>query len=467
MFSATIYADRRRRLLEAMRLRGSSDGLVLFLAHSESPINYANNCYPFRQDSNWLYFLGLTEPDMAALVDLSDGSTTVFGEELSMDELVWTGPRPSLAELADRAGATRGLPSAKAVDPLSRAAALGLPVYVPPFCRAETEARATSLLAEAGLQGRRADPFPLLASIVALREIKEEFEVRELEKAVEASVDMHSSLLSALRPGWTEARAAQFVAERAAARGCSMSFAPIATLRGEILHSQSRSGVCGKDDSFLLDAGAETPEGYAGDLTTSFPVGGGFGPRKAELYSLLLQVFGAATEAIAPEVPFLEVHRAASLRLASGLVDLGLMRGDAAEIVEAGAHALFFPHGLGHMIGLDVHDMEGLGEDLVGYGGLRRSEQFGLKSLRLAKPLKAGMVHSVEPGIYFIPGLIERWKIEGKFAEFIDYAEVARWEGCGGMRIEEDWLVLPAGGRRLGPELDKSLAAIEAARRVA
>ncbi|MCX7027785.1 MAG: M24 family metallopeptidase [Spirochaetes bacterium] len=285
-----------------------------------------------------------------------------------------------------------------------------------------------------------------------------------MERGVEVSFEMHTSLLSSLRPGWTEAQAADFVAQKAAERGCSLSFATIATVRGEILHNHGREAICGKDDSFLLDAGAETPTGYAGDLSTTFPVGKRFEPRKAALYAVLLRMFKAATEQLAPGRPFLEAHLAAAFALALGFKDLGLMRGQPEDAVASGACALFFPHGLGHMIGLDVHDMEGLGEDAVGYGGKPRSTQFGLKSLRLAKALKPGMVHSVEPGIYFIPGLIDRWEAEAKFLDFIDYAALEKWRGCGGMRIEEDWLVLSRGARRLGPALDKSQAALETAR---
>jgi len=243
-----------------------------------------------------------------------------------------------------------------------------------------------------------------------------------------------------------------------------LSFATIATVHGEILHNHGRGSICGREDSFLLDAGAGTPLGYAGDLTTTFPVGPRFDSRKSELYAILLSMFAAAVAGLGPGKPFLEVHLKAAGALASGLKDLGIMKGSTEDAVASGAHALFFPHGLGHMIGLDVHDMEGLGEDAVGYGGLPRSAQFGLGSLRLAKTLKPGMIHSVEPGIYFIPRLIDRWEAEARFGEFIDYGKLAAWRGCGGMRTEEDWLILPRGARRLGPILDKSEAALEAAR---
>jgi Xaa-Pro aminopeptidase len=465
MFQSSVYIERRQRLAASLRRRGIAQGSILLLAHSESPINYPANAYPFRQDSNWLYFVGLNEPDMAALIDIEDGQSILFGDEASIDELIWTGPRPSMDELAALTGMEGTAPYGEAAVRAACKAARGLPLLSPPYCRAETRARADAILRVAG---RRAEPGEmdiLVAAIVELREIKDDLEVAEIEEAVEASVDMHRSLLFSLRPGWTEAQAADFVAQRAALRGCALSFSTIATISGEILHNHGRKAICAKGDSFLLDAGAETPTGYAGDLTTSFPVGERFDPRKLELYTVLLSMFEAAVEKLGPGRPFLEVHLAASLALASGLKDLGIMKGQPEEAVAAGAHALFFPHGIGHMIGLDVHDMEGLGEDAVGYGNLKRSEQFGLRSLRLAKALKPGMVHSVEPGIYFIPGLIDRWEAEARAEDFIDYGELASWRSCGGLRIEEDWLVLQRGARRLGPALDKSAAALEAARR--
>jgi Xaa-Pro aminopeptidase len=464
MFQPAIYAERRRKLAASMRLRGESRGVILLHAHSESPINYPDNAYPFRQDSNWLYFVGLDEPDMAALIDVEDGGTLLCGDEISLDDMIWTGQRPGVGELAARSGIEEALPYGEALARVRKAAAFGLPVFAPPSCRAETRARVAAILSEAGCAAGTASAAHLIASIIELREIKDDLEVAEIERGVEVSFDMHSSLLAALRPGWTEARAADFVAQRAAARGCSLSFATIATVRGEILHNHARASVCGEDDCFLLDAGAETPLGYAGDLTTTFPVGKRFDARKAELYAVLLRMFSAAVEKLGPGRLFLEAHLAAALALASGLRDLGLLKGRPEDAVAEGAHALFFPHGIGHMIGLDVHDMEGLGEDAVGYGDLPRSGQFGLASLRLAKALRPGMVHSVEPGIYFIPGLIDRWEAEAKHNEFIDYGKLAKWRGCGGLRIEEDWLVLPRGARRLGPVLDKSVAAIEAAR---
>ncbi|MFA5852535.1 MAG: aminopeptidase P family protein [Spirochaetales bacterium] len=461
MFASAVYKKRREKLAASLRALGA-EGQVFLAAHPESPMNYPENCYPFRQDSNWLYFVGLNEPNMAAFIDVADGRAVLFGEECSVDEMIWTGPKPRLADLAALAGIDRSMSLSRAGQFLKGQAREA--ILFPPFCREEALRRAAGLIDLPVETIRDTPSAELIAAIIALREIKDEEEVAELEKAVAISVQMHKTLLAELRPGWSESEAAALVQHVAMKRGCALSFATIATVSGEVLHNHGRESICRDGDMFLLDAGAEMPSGYAGDLTTSFPVGRKFPPRRAELYTLLLDVFAQSVKRLGPGVPFLDVHKIASLTLAQGLIDLGIMRGNAEEAVMAGAHALFFPHGLGHMIGLDVHDMEGLGEDNVGYFKTKRSSQFGLRSLRLAKRLAPGMVHSVEPGIYFIPGLIDKWQSEGNNKAYIDYDELAKWRDCGGMRIEEDWLVGEKGCRRIGPALDKSLESIENAR---
>jgi Xaa-Pro aminopeptidase len=470
MFEASVYIQRRERLCSLLREKGMK-GLVLLAAHSQSPINYPSNAYPFRQDSNWLYYIGLNEPEMAVLIDIEEGRARLFADELSMDDLIWTGPRPSLAEQCQASGIEEFFP----LDSLRRTAEKKLGVsfgsrlhkalLIPPLCRRETKAWLEGLLGLSCEALESGESEALILSIIAMREIKEAREIREIEKAVEVSVEMHRSLISSLKPGWTEAEAAALVRHAAGRSGCGLSFSTIATQRGDVLHNHVSDAPCREGLVFLLDAGAELPSGYAGDLTSSFPVGETFSPRQAELYQLLLKVFHGSTAALEPYKRFREIHETASLILAEGLKALGIMKGDPAEAVAQGAHALFFPHGIGHMIGLDVHDMEGLGEDRVGYADSPRSAQFGLHSLRLAKNLKPGMVHSVEPGIYFIPGLIDKWKAEALHSPFIDYENLEAWRGCGGMRLEEDWLMTEKGPRRLGPAFDRSLEAVESARR--
>lgn len=467
MFESTVYRARRDALLRTLADAAPEGrrGIALFIGNGESPMTYPDNCYDFRQDSSWLYYFGLDLPGLAATLDLDDGSTTLYAGDPDMASLIWTGPVPAATELAAAAGADRASPPDTLAGTIATALSGGRPLrYLPPY-REETRAAIARLsgMPAAQVSGRACPD--LIRATVALRQIKEDREIAELETAVGISADMHRALLAQARPGWPEYRAAALVQSIAHDHGATLSFRTIATTRGEILHNHSRAQSMRDGGLFLLDAGASSAEYYAGDLTTTFPVNGRFSPRQADLYRILLDMMRAATSILRPGLPFLQAHLAAARTLAQGMRALGIMRGDPDEAVAAGAHALFFPHGLGHMIGLDVHDMEALGEDRVGYGeGFARSAQFGLRSLRLAKPLRPGMVHSVEPGIYFIPALIDLWKSGRRHEAFIDYAALEQWRDSGGMRNEEDWLTTGSGARRLGPAFDKSAEAIERAR---
>jgi Xaa-Pro aminopeptidase len=465
MFDAASYSARRRALIDGFRRIEPEVPALLFIGNRESPMNYRDNCYPFRQDSSFLYFFGLSDPDLAALIDLSSGEATVFGDEATLDDIVWTGPLPSLADRAAAVGVFRIAPRAAlgAAVAAVRKAAAALPAYLPPY-RAETRAELAELLGISPAAAEASASIPLIKAVVALREIKDADEVAELEKAAAASVEMHRRALSYARPGLRERDLAAELSRAAAADGGRLSFPVIAAVDGSVLHSRSSAGVLAPGGLCLVDAGAETAAGYAGDLTTTFPVSSRFSDRQKDVYRIVLDAHRAACSLIRPGRPYREVHLGAARAVAEGLRSLGILRGDVDDAVDAGAHALFFPHGVGHQIGLDVHDMESLGERWVGYDGGERSSQFGLKSLRMAKPLCAGMAVTVEPGVYFIGPLIDRWREEGRCAEFIDYRAVEAYRGFGGVRNEEDWLVTDDGGRRLGPAFDKSPGAIEALR---
>lgn len=469
MFSPDVYARRRALFLQALHRRGLDSGLFLLLGNSDVPRNYRSNCYGFRQDSSWLYFVGLSLPNLALTIDIGSGETVLYADAPDIDDIIWTGALPSPSDLGARAGLERSAPRASLRGQIELYASKGAPMYILPPYRSDQVAALTELLGAAASPSGEAlsrfiDPRVILA-VVELREIKDAGEIAEIEGAVTLTAAIHQDLLTALRAGWTEKRASDFVLSRAAARGCELSFSTIATCRGEVLHNAPTEYAAAAGDNFLLDAGAEAASGYAGDLTTSFPVGARFDARSREIYTVLHRAFEIATAALAPGLRFIDVHKTAALAIAEGLTALGIMRGDPREAVEAGAHALFFPHGLGHQIGLDVHDMEGLGEDFVGYGGeLARSEQFGLRSLRMAKTLRPGMVHSVEPGIYFIPQLAAQWRAARICAPYINYAILETWMPVRGMRIEEDWCVTERGARRLGPAFDKKIESIESVR---
>jgi Xaa-Pro aminopeptidase len=467
MFDSAVYATRRAALARALAsdpdTRGPARGAVLLLGNRESPMNYPDNCYVFRQDSSFLYFVGVSAPNLAAAIDLASGEATLYGDEATMDDIVWTGPLPSVAELAASSGIRTAKPRAALAGDLADSARRSEIRYLPPY-RADSRAEIAEIAGIPYGEVNARSSAALIAAAVGLREIKSAEEIAEIERAVALSVDMHCAAIAAARPGMLEAEVYARVAQVALASGGGLSFPVIATTRGATLHSHSRDRRLEPGDLFLLDAGAESPSGYAGDLTSTFPVGPRFDDRQRAVYELVLGMQRAAIAALGPGVNFREAHLAAAREGVVGLKELGLMRGDPDDAVATGAYAFFFPHGVGHMLGLDVHDMEDYGEDRVGYERPDRSALFGLKSLRLAKTLKSGMTFTVEPGIYFIPELYAQWSAERRHSGFIDYAAVKGWLGLGGARNEEDWTVTDSGARRLGPDFDKSVLAIEAMR---
>ena len=459
MFPVQTYIDRRARLQAQF-----SSGLLLFLGNDESPMNYAANTFHFRQDSTFLYFFGVDQPGYAAIIDLDEGRTVIFADDLTIDDIVWTGILPTVAELAAKGGVTETRPAVALDAVVKDAVAKGRPVrYLPPY-RPENKLKLFDLL---GVHpGRQHDgaSVDLVRAIVEMRVIKSPEEVAEVEKAVDTSVDMHLAAMRMVRPGMMESAVAARVTEIALAEGEYLPFPVIATVHGETLHNHFHGNTLKSGDMFLLDAGAETAMHYAGDLTSTFPVDATFTPRQKEVYQVVLNAHLAAVGACRPGVRFRDVHGLTCRALAAGLKDLGLMKGDLDEGVAQGAHAMFFQCGTGHMLGLDVHDMEDLGEVWVGYEGQPKSTQFGLKSLRLARPLQPGFVFTVEPGLYFIPELARRWKAEGKFTDYIDYGTLETYLDFGGIRIEENVLVTPDGCRILGKWRPRTLKEVEGVR---
>jgi Xaa-Pro aminopeptidase len=457
MFDSKTYVGRREALCAALHERGIRDGLVLFLGNRESPMNYADNPYTFRQDSSFLYYAGIPQPDLALTLEIASGKAALFGDEISLDDEIWSGHRPSVRELALAAGISDTRPRSGLSSQ-----AVGRRLFLPPY-RAEhrLELAEVEHLAPRDVDGRAS--LDLVRAVVAQRQIKEAQEIAQIEEAVDLSGRMHRAVLSLARPGLRESDLAARATEVALAGGAGLAFPVIGTTRGAVLHNHGREGVLEPGGLFLLDAGAETREGYAGDLTTTFPISGVFDERQRAVYDIVLRAHKAARESMAPGVPYRTAHLAAARAVVEGLKELGLMRGDTDAAVASGAHALFFPHGIGHQLGLDVHDMENLGEIWVGYDGEPKSTQFGLASLRMSKPLKPGMVVTVEPGIYFIRPLIEKWAAEGRASEFIAFDRIEPYLRVGGIRNEENWLVTDSGARKLGGPFDKSPEALQAA----
>ena len=459
MFEPAIYRARRDALKE--RLDG---GVALFLGHEESPMNYADNHYAFRQDSSFLYLWGLDQPGLAAAIDVDEGTETLFGHEPGLDEIVWTGPLPTLAERAAGAAVGRTEPIETLGEQVAAWRAAGRTVHVLPQFRTDNRLRLAGWLGcePEELDNRTSET--LVRAVIALRQRKSPEEVGEIEKAIEISCDMHVLAMEAARPGLLEAEVVRRVLACATQRGASLSFPIIFSVRGEVLHNHAYGNRMEAGQLVVHDSGVSSAVGYASDITRTFPVSGRFDERQKSVYETVLRAHERALATVGPGVRFRDLYDGVARDLLEGLRDLGIFRGDSAEAVARGAHALVFQCGCGHMVGLDVHDMEALGEDLVGYDEtVRRSELFGVATLRLGRALEPGFVVAVEPGIYFIPEVFERWRGEGRFAEYFDYAALEPYMGFGGVRIEDDVLITEEGARVLGPPIPKTVAEVEAA----
>lgn len=456
MFPVSTYVERRNGLKEQFE-----SGLLLFLGNEESPINYPDNPFPFRQDSSFLYFFGVDRPGFAAIIDLDADRTVLFADDSTLEDIVWNGALPSVTELAARSGVESTAPVSELNGYLQKAAVQGRVIrFLPPY-RPENKIKLLQLLGIPIQEQSSKASVDFLRAVVEMRVIKDSEEIVEIEKAVDTTVDMHLAAMRMARPGRKESEICARVTEIAMAAGGSLAFPVIATVHGEILHNHYHGNTLQSGDLFLLDAGAETALHYAGDLTSAFPVDRTFTSRQKEIYRVVLDAHLAALDALHPGIAFRDVHLLACQRLAEGLKELGLMKGDLDEAVNLGAHALFFPCGLGHMMGLDVHDMEDLGEVWVGYEGQPKSDLFGIKSLRLARPVQPGFVFTVEPGIYFIPELIRRWKAEAKFTDFIDYDRLETYLDFGGIRIEENVAMTSTGYRILGKKRPRTIEEVK------
>ena len=424
-------------------------------------MNYADNTYHFRQDSTFLYYFGLDAAGLAAVVDLDESTDTIYGNDLTVEDFVWTGPQPSIREMAAKVGVERTETLPRLAELLARAWTQGRRIHFLPPYRPENKLKLQEAL---GVRPDRAGSeasVELIKAVVAQRSLKSPEEIAEIEKAVDVTVDMHLTGMRMARPGVTEAEIAAAVHRVALASGGNLAFPIIATVHGEVLHQHAHTGVLKSGGMFLLDAGAETARHYAADLSSTVPVDPKFTERQKEIYRITLAAHEAAKRSLKPGVKHLESHLAACREIAEGLKGLGLMKGETEEAVRRGAHALFFPCGEGHMMGLDVHDMEDLGEVYVGYEGQPKSTQFGLKSLRLARPLQPGFVVTIEPGIYFNPHLIDQWRAEKKFPEFLDYDRIEAYRGFGGIRNEEDAVITADGYRILGKKKPLAIEEVE------
>lgn len=462
-FDPAVYIQRRKQLAHLV-----GNGLILMPANEEAGMNYLDNTYTFRQDSSFLYFCGIDRPGLILLIDTHTGDSVLAGEDSSLDDIVWTGPVDTLGQLAEWSGIDRVIHLAAAEQWIKETLAKSAPVHFLPVYRGDHAIRLnkfTGLTTDAIYSG--ASPL-LIQGVVQLRETKSEEEVRELTEAVNISGEMHLTMMKLARPGMTEARVMAAVRDICLRQEVDIAYSIILSVNGQTLHNHSYHNTLQQGQLLLGDFGSESHMHYAGDITRTIPVSPHFSPLQKDIYALVLHTLKTATGSIKAGIKYLDVHLEAARNIASGLKDLGFLKGDIHELVAQGAHALFFPHGLGHALGLDVHDMENLGESYTGYEpGLQRSTQFGLKSLRLAKTLKSGMVLTVEPGIYFIPELIALWKGENKFSDFINYNKLDQVLPFGGIRIEDNVWVTADKARLIGNPIPKEIQEIEQIRQEA
>ncbi|MDD3906880.1 MAG: aminopeptidase P family protein [Proteiniphilum sp.] len=459
MFRKETYINRRKQLKSNF-----TTGILLFLGNEESSMNYVDNTYRFRQDSTFLYYFGLDYPGLAGIIDIDNDQETIFGDDLTIDQIVWMGAQPTIRERSEKAGIQSAGSMRQLLDLLQSAKQKGRKIHFLPAYRPEHQAKLYNWLQIPIHATNRYASAQLMIAVGEQRIIKSTEEIERIEQAVSVTTDMHLAAMRYAKPGMTEAQVAAKVHEVALSAGGDISFPVIATINGQTLHNHFHGNTIKDGDLFLLDAGAEDPLHYAGDMSSTFPVSPIFTKRQKEIYQIALNAHHAALEALRPGISFKEIHFMAARKIFDGLKDLGFTRGNTEEAVQAGAHALFFPCGTGHLLGLDVHDMENLGEQNVGYAGQPKSTLFGLKSLRLARELKPGFVLTIEPGVYFIPELIDLWKSQNKFAEFIDYPRVEEYKDFSGVRNEEDILITETGYRILGKPLAKSIEEVEAER---
>ena len=446
MVETSVYKNRRARLKEKVK-----SGLVLILGNGEAPANYTDNTYKFRQDSSFLYFFGLNQPGFAGVIDIDSGDEYIFGNDVDMDDIIWMGPQPSVKDMAARVGVSKTAPFARLADCMKTAISQGRRIHFLPPYRFRNMLLLEELLGIRPALVKNYASLELIKAVVDLRSVKEPCEIEEITKACNIGYEMHTAAMRNCKPGVKEQYIAGLIEGIAASYGSMVSFPVILSQNGETLHNHDHSQILQEGRMMLTDAGAEEVSHYCSDFTRTVPVGGKFLTRQKEVYNIVLAANNKAIEIAKPGVTYQYVHLEVCKVLAQGLKDLGLMKGDVNEAVAAGAHALFMPHGLGHMMGLDVHDMEDLGQIYVGYDDETRPiDQFGTSSLRMGRRLQEGFVITDEPGCYFIPALIDQWRAQGMHKEFLNYDKIETFKDFGGIRLEDDILIIPGGSRFLG-----------------
>lgn len=458
MFKKETYIQRRNRLQKDL-----GSGLVIFLGNNYVGMNYAANTYPFRQDSNFLYFFGLDKAGMAASIDIDKNEAILYGHNATIDDIVWEGQVPSMSALAEKCGMEKTAAPQELERTIQQAKEKGQQIHFLPPYRHDNMIRLANMLDISVEQLKTKASVDLIKAVAAQRSIKTAEEIAEMEDAVNITGQMHVAVMKGARAGVKEAELAGLAQSIAYGKGMGLAYPVILSKDGQTLHNHYHGNILQEGQLVLGDFGAQNRMYYAGDITRTMPVSGHFTQKQKEIYEIVLKAEVDSIKACKAGVKYKDIHLGAAEIIATGLKNLGLMKGNPAEAVQAGAHALFFPHGLGHHIGLDVHDMEDLGENHIGYDEeTSRSEQFGTKYLRLGKELQSGNVITVEPGIYFIPELIDKWNQEKQHTDFINYEALESYRDFGGIRIEDNILIEENGSKILGEAIPKSVEELEA-----
>lgn len=446
LFSKSTYVERRNEL---KKLVGS--GLIVLFGNNDSPANYPSNTYKFRQDSSFLYYFGLHRNGLVGVIDVDNDREYLVGDEIDIEDIVWYGSVTSVAEMAEMTGVARTAAMRELPAIVESAKAQGEEVHLLPPYRFDNQIQIMDLLGIHPSQQKAAASLKLIAAVVKMRTTKTEEEIAELERAAEIGYEMHTTAMRLCRPGITEQYIGGMVDGIANAYGCMVSFQTIATQHGEVMHGNPSPAKLEAGRLMLVDAGAETNENYCSDNTRTTPVSGVFTQKQKDIYNIVVECHDHVLEVAKPGVKWWDVHFAVCRIITERLQQLGLMKGDVEESLKAGAHAMFLPHGLGHSMGMDVHDMEGLGQVYVGFDNeVRPSTQFGTNALRFGRRLQKGFVITDEPGIYFIPALIDDWKKNGTNAQFLNFDKIDEYRDFGGIRIEDDVLITDEGCRFIG-----------------
>ena len=450
MFDTATYIRRRNELKKLVK-----EGIIILFGNNESPANFPNNgYYPFRQDSSFLYYFGLQRDGLVGIIDIDNDKDILVGNDIDIEDIVWYGSVESMTEMMQRCGAQETLPMKALKTICNEALGKHRKIHFLPPYRHDIKIQVFDLLGVHPIQQKEAASMELIKAVVKMRSVKEQQEIEELERAAVIGYKMHTTAMRLTKPGVTEKFVSGQVDGIAHSYGAMVSFPTIYTQHGEILHGAPSMNKLEEGRLVLCDAGGETLNNYCSDNTRTMPVNGKFTQRQLEIYSIVEACHDYTLELAKPGVKYADVHFAICRLMFDRLKELGLAKGNTEDAVRAGAHAMFLPHGLGHMMGMDVHDMENLDQINVGFDEETRPnlEQFGTNCLRMGRRLEEGFVVTDEPGIYFIPALIDEWKAKKHCAEFLNFDKLEAYKDFGGIRIEDDVLITKDGCRFIGKD---------------